>query len=48
MHIVEKAIEHLDVSIEQNKSGEDKDWSSLVAGQRIESGLKPFGNEASS
>lgn len=43
MHIVERAIKHLDASIEANKSGEDKDWSSLVAGQRLESGMEPFG-----
>jgi hypothetical protein len=45
MHIVEKAIEHIDASIAANTSGEDKDWSSLVAGQRLESKLKPFGEE---
>lgn len=44
MHIVEKAIEHLEASIAANTSGQDKDWSSLVAGQRIESGMKPFGD----
>ncbi|UZJ55108.1 hypothetical protein CBS101457_004428 [Exobasidium rhododendri] len=46
MHIIGKAIEHLDASIDANKTGEDKDWSSLVAGQRIESGLEPFGKQS--
>lgn len=43
MHIVDRAIQHLDATIEANKSGQDKDWSSLVAGQRLESGMEPFG-----
>lgn len=47
MHIVEKAIEHIDASIAANKSGEEKDWSSLVAGQRLESGMEPFGESSS-
>ncbi|PWN90279.1 NAD(P)-binding protein [Acaromyces ingoldii] len=38
MHITERAIQHLLVSQEASK-GQDKDWSSLVAGQRKESGL---------
>lgn len=42
MHIVERAIKHLDASIEADKTGQDKDWSSLVAGQRLDSGMIPF------
>lgn len=41
MHITERAIEHLLTSQGLSK-GEDKDWSSLVAGQRKESGLPPW------
>lgn len=41
-HIADVAIKHINSAREANGGKTDKDWASLVAGQRIESGLEPF------